>query len=414
MTPYLTTELLDSLPHGLDLTNQGHLDQVQSLADGLLSSTLSEHGLSDLEETLIQAGDTVPLMAHVAVKLARSRKIVLSLDQEFHVSVVFAVYKEQDRIRPLSEHAHGEDFLRRKLSQMDWLFEGVDRGGFDLTIVDDGCPHGSGGAAQAVLRELGGRPEIQVLYLEQAIAEKHPATAPLLSAGESQKGGAIEYGLWTAANVERKNHVLVFTDADLSTHLGQTGLLLDGILRQGKPVAIGSRREPRSVVVKQGKRNSRGKLFIYLWKRMLGILSTVVDTQCGFKAFRADLIREIVLDTIEKKFAFDIELLLKAELRQPDSICKVPIAWIDSEAASTTTDLEPYLPMLQKVAAFYRKYLPADAEAGQFADFIESLDDDAWQRLVAKIPDDLAADDPARFDGWHPYGVAEFSKLCRG
>jgi hypothetical protein len=50
-------------------------------------------------------------------------------------------------------------------------------------------------------------------------------------------------------------------------------------------VAIGSRREPDSVVVKQGTRNDRGKLFIYLWKRMVPVLGDIIDTQCGFKAF---------------------------------------------------------------------------------------------------------------------------------
>ena len=52
-----------------------------------------------------------------------------------------------------------------------------------------------------------------------------------------------------------------------------------------REAVIGSRREEASIVVKKGVRNLRGKLFIYLWKRLIPNLNYVVDTQCGFKAF---------------------------------------------------------------------------------------------------------------------------------
>ena len=109
----------------------------------------------------------------------------------------------------------------------------------------------------------------------------------------------------------------------LSTHLGQVGLLLGPIVNEGKNVAVASRREANSVVIKKGSRNSRGKLFIYLWKQMVSNLSYVIDTQCGFKAFKKETILHIVEDMIEKKFAFDIELLLKSELQQANSIEKI-------------------------------------------------------------------------------------------
>ena len=66
------------------------------------------------------------------------------------------------------------------------------------------------------------------------------------STADSQKGGSIEYGMWVAAREAHRRHIVMFTDADLSVHLGQTGLLIDGIVRQKKDVAIGSRREATS------------------------------------------------------------------------------------------------------------------------------------------------------------------------
>jgi hypothetical protein len=85
--------------------------------------------------------------------------------------------------------------------------------------------------------------------------------------------------------------------------------------------------------VKTGTRNTRGKLFIYLWKRLLPVLGDVVDTLCGFKAYRAAAARYVVQDTIEKRFAFDIEQLVKLEHARNRSIAIVPIAWIDRQGA---------------------------------------------------------------------------------
>ena len=219
----------------------------------------------------------------------------------------------------------------------------------------------------------------------------------MTSTRDSQKGGSVAYGMWAAAQSSRDNHIVVFTDADLSTHLGQVGLLIDGIAHRGRVATIGSRREITSVVVKTGMRNTRGKLFIYLWKRLLPLLGEIVDTQCGFKAFRGDLMPDLVDDLMEKRFAFDIELLIRLEHSCPGQIEKVAIAWIDSEAASTTTQARPYLPMLQSIVKMYRRYLPQDPAAEPFALFIEDLDDLSWSQLLDKIPPEIADAEPATF-----------------
>jgi len=281
-----------------------------------------------------------------------------------------------------------------------------------MIVVDDGCPEGSGRIARDIVKAKHWSDRVKVLFLVDAIAAGAPVTAPLMTPDDSRKGGSVALGMWTAAETVRDNHVIVFTDADLSTHLGQTGLLMEQVLVGGFDAAIGSRREPLSVVIKKGVRNTRGKLFIYLWKRLIGVLPDVVDTQCGFKGFSAPVVREIAGDLLEKKFAFDIELLIKTRLLRSESIARVPIAWIDSEALSTTTDIQPYLPMLQAIVGMYRTYLPAEERAEAFAVFIENLDEAAWNRLVENIPAGITQREPADFGGFSGVSVDDLRKAA--
>lgn len=400
--------MINSAPAMLDLTERPHLDQVRADATVLFKAYPNRADLEKLEAQLAVNKKNVPLAVHLAVKLAKSKRIMAAVDGDVYISVVFAVYKEHERIHRRSEtHPHGENFLLRKIEQLQWLFADYPNFSWDMTIVDDGCPDGSGVIAQQILADKYDGDNVQVLFLAEAIAQGLPVTHPMNSPNDSRKGGSIAYGMWSAAQGERPNHIILFTDADLSTHLGQIGLLVDGIVNKSKLSAIGSRREPTSIVVKKGTRNLRGKLFIYLWKRIITNIGYIVDTQCGFKAFTAPTVRVIVNDLIEKGFAFDIELLLKTELLQAQAIEKTAIGWIDSEALSTTTDIQPYLNMLKGMVAMYRKYLAPNLESDEFAAFIESLDEPTWQRLVGNIPEEIATREPAEFSAYHGVSVAD-------
>ncbi len=279
-----------------------------------------------------------------------------------------------------------------------------------MIVVDDGCPENSGKIANDILKERYDKDNVKVLFLKDAIEKRIPVVNQLRNTDESRKGGSIEYGLWFASKEEKENHIIIYTDADLSIHLGQAGLLIEKIINENKNAAIGSRREKTSVFIKQGIRNTRGKLFIYLWKRLLSPINFIVDTQCGFKAFTADNVRKILPGTIEKQFAFDIELLLKTEILKHNSISKVAIAGIDSVEASTTTDLQPYLDMLKMIANMYYKYLPQNAEADEFAEFIENLNRQQWDRLVENIPEEIAEGEPANFDTFNNITVQDMKK----
>lgn len=391
------------LPEIVDLTDVALSDLVTRIADELINLEISDEQTFTIEDELIQKDKDANILLLLALKMARSKRKVGEIKISLKVSVVFSMYKEHNRIKPGAEHPHGEDFLRRKVAQLKWLFGEYENFDWELIVVDDGCPESCGKIAQQIVDEEQLESQVKVLYMQEAIDQQLPTVVGMTSTNESQKGGGIAYGMWYASQQKsHEDHVIVFTDADLSTHLGQVGLLVEPLINQEKLVAIGSRREAKSVVIKQGARNNRGKLFIYLWKRLLPELNEIIDTQCGFKAFRGELVSLIVQGLIEKKFAFDIELLLKSELLAPGKISKVAIAWIDSEAASTTTDIQPYLPMLKAIVKMYRKYLPGNDQSDAFAAFIEGLDLDAFNHLLDHIPTGILDREPleyAAYDG---------------
>ena len=398
------------LPAQFDITNKIHLAQVIELTNRMFDEITDVDQVNALIDRSVRKKEQFSLFTHLALKLLKSKLLVQKIDRELTVSVTFAMYKEHTRILPQRDHEHGENFLLQKIEQLAWLFEGNSKVDWRLIAVDDGCPENSGEIAKNLLKDHPLGHKVEVLFIEHAINNGLAIVDPMKSSSESRKGGSIQYGLWYAANKKKDNHIVIFTDADLSTHLGQCGLLLDPILN-GFNAGIGSRRESESIVIKTGTRNVRGKMFIYLWKRLLPQLNHIVDTQCGFKAFRADILLDILGHTIEKQFAFDIELLLKTELIRDESVENCGIAWIDSEAASTTTEFQPYLSMLKAIVKMYRHYLSTNPVSDKFADLIQGLTEEKWQLLLENVPADIADREPLEFDEFDSVSAEDLQQL---
>ncbi|MBS9768161.1 MAG: hypothetical protein KGV44_11585 [Flavobacteriaceae bacterium] len=401
-------QLIDTYPKELDLTNDKHAELVEKAVEQLLDITKNIKELEEIEDKLITENkEDLPIFILLAIKIAKSKLLANNVKEPLFISVVFAVYKEHNRIKKSSEHPHGEDFLLKKVAQLEWLFADNPLINWELIVVDDGCPEKSGEIAQNIIDKNHLQDKVRVLHLSDAIEQNYLPTKGLKSTNDSQKGGAILYGMWDAVqHCKSENHIVAYTDADLSTHLGQLMLLANPIVNEQKLAAIGSRREKQSVVIKKGTRNDRGKLFIYLWKRMIPNLGNIIDTQCGFKAFDAQIIPTLIEDMIEKKFAFDVELLLKTALQKQDSIQKVAIAWIDSEEASTTTDLQPYLPMLKSIASMQKKYF-SEGGTNEFTAFVASLDEDSFNKLLENIPTAITSKEPDSFTSFEGVRVAD-------
>ena len=390
-------EFINNCPLQTNLRDKELFRKIENYAN-----RLHEDKLDQLDQLLAESLLST-YSAVLAIKLAKSKFSLDQLNKDVHVTFLFAIYKETDRLSFSYESPLGEDCLNEKIRQIEWLVSNTSKVTWDLVIVDDGCPNGSGIKAQEIANKSAYRDQIKVLFLQEAIDSNSPLAGQLNSTADSQKGGAILYGLRYASSLKRKNNIILYTDADLSSHLGMSGLLIEALVHQNKLLAIGSRREKTSFTLRSDFRDNRGKLFIYLRRRLLHPINYISDEQCGFKAFDAMFLDNFLEDVIETKFSFDVELLLRTELKKPNSIAQIPIAWMDSDEASTTKNLEPYVPMLNRMVDFYEHYLPSNPEAEDFKSFIRDLTEEAWDHLIHNIPMAIKT--------WDPIKDVQFNKV---
>lgn len=134
------------------------------------------------------------------------------------------------------------------------------------------------------------------------------------------KGYAVRRGF-----TESRGRILLFTDADLSTPIEEFDRLYAAV-ESGADVAIGSRalRESRVEVHQPWYRERMGKTFNLLVQAL--VMPGVRDTQCGFKAFRGDVIRPMLPHLMVDRFAFDVEILYLAK-RRGYRIVEIPVVW---------------------------------------------------------------------------------------
>ena len=148
------------------------------------------------------------------------------------------------------------------------------------------------------------------------------------------KGYAVREGV-RAAN----GHIIAFMDADGSTPPSELLRLAEPIASGEVDIVIGSRRASGRRVQKQPPlRHFLGKILSLTTQTFLDL--PYLDTQCGFKALRTPVARELfpLLGPIRKArrvsgwkvTAFDVELLFLAE-RRGYRIAEVTVQWADRD-----------------------------------------------------------------------------------
>lgn len=127
------------------------------------------------------------------------------------------------------------------------------------------------------------------------------------------KGYSVKRGMLLAKGTYR-----IFTDADLPYGIEGLKNVLEK-LQEGYDVVIGERKNPYP---DKFLRRIGHKLFSFFIRNYLK--TPFRDTQCGLKGFKASVAEEIFKNLSTKGFAFDLELLCLA-LMKNYSICTVDV-----------------------------------------------------------------------------------------
>jgi len=338
--------LSNNLPDEIDLTDSSQDNLLFEAATDLFNKYPEISALQKFDRWLTSSPEKYKNAMLLVSKQALSKMYVKHIDYPLHVSLVLAMYNEHNRIHPKSnDNPNGEDFVRRKMKQMEWLLEGSSLN-FNMILVDDGCPKRSGEKAQVIIEKEGYR-NIKVLYLSDGIKRQSVVIKGLKSTSDSRKGGSIQYGMWHAlGNYSEgdKPHIVVFTDADMAAPVNEIGLLL-GKQDNKSMLTIASRYDVGGIYREKWGKNREVQGLTEFDRRMIGLRGLVfsglfpqtgkiIDTQCGLKAFNAKLLGQILLKTKVRTFSFDIELLVLAASTDT-AITIAPIYWHHSSGESS-------------------------------------------------------------------------------
>ena len=199
----------------------------------------------------------------------------------------------------------------------------------------------------------------------KSVARQDPRVYLLAQPYNQGKGNAIQRGM-----LEARGHQLLFADADGATPFREVRHLL-AAADAGHEIAIGSRRTSSDAATRErtGLRALMGQMF-YSFVNFLAVPG-INDTQCGFKLFRRDCARELFADLNESGWAFDVEVLYRAQLTGY-GIAEVAVDWheVDGSKVNPVQDAIRMFIAVFRIrrnnAGFLRRPASADASQGSY------------------------------------------------
>jgi hypothetical protein len=420
-----------------DLTDS---DQNQAVLD--MASALVAEDRAAAEHIAARQG---PAVAAEATAAARSRRRLSELSElselsglsePVHLTVVWAMYGETGRMVPRAAHPHGEDFVRTKVRQLDWLTGGLPGVTWSIIACDDGCPDRppSGdlmteiAAAEGYPKE--GHRSVTVLRLAEVIDSDisiSPAFDRLTSTDQSRKGGSILAGLAAAIRTDPTRpdragrHLVCYTDADLSANLAQLGSLAAPVIAGDQVAgALGQRygidgavlvRADGPVTEPHSTGDKPDKIIIlfrhFVRALLIPSLARVLDTQAGFKVFDAAALGPVIGQMASFNETFDVELLIHlAQHYGSQALAVEPIVFTEDFAATNFPSVEPgprHLIMVHQVVELYdwlvAPIAPVTGEAADLLTLIRTLDLDDYVTLIEHLrAEDRDGNDATLFD----------------
>ncbi|ORW03256.1 dolichyl-phosphate beta-glucosyltransferase [Mycobacterium kyorinense] len=244
------------------------------------------------------------------------------------LDIAVPVYNEQAALADSIHRLH--EYLTR-----DFPFT------FRITIADNASVDATPLIAAALANELA---EVRTIRLEQ-------------------KGrGCALHAVWEHSDAP----VLAYMDVDLSTDLAALAPLVAPLISGHSDLAIGTRLDHGSRVVRGAKREVISRCYNLILRSTLA--ARFSDAQCGFKAIRADVARQLLPYVHDTGWFFDTELLVLAE-RSGLRIHEVPVDWVDDPdsrvdiVATAMADLKGIARLLK---GFARGEIPVQAIGAQF------------------------------------------------
>jgi putative flippase GtrA len=204
------------------------------------------------------------------------------------VEIVVPVYNEEEGLARS---------VRRLRSYLDESFPFTSV----VTVVDNGSTDGTSLVAADLAGDLPGVRAVRLL-------------------GKG-RGRALR-AVWSTSTAP----VVAYMDVDLSTSLDALLPLVAPLLSGHSDVAIGTRLARGARVVRGPKRELISRLYNLLLKTCLR--NGFSDAQCGFKAARTDVAKELLPHVEDNEWFFDTEFLVLAE-RGGFRIHEVPVDWVD-------------------------------------------------------------------------------------
>ncbi|MFE7262754.1 glycosyltransferase [Streptomyces sp. NPDC057592] len=195
---------------------------------------------------------------------------------------------------------------------------------------------------------------------------------------EKGRGRALRT-VWSGSDAP----VLAYMDVDLSTDLNALLPLVAPLISGHSDLAIGSRLDRSSRVVRGSKREFISRAYNLILRSSLA--ARFSDAQCGFKAIRRDVAERLLPMVEDSGWFFDTELLVLAE-RAGLRIHEVPVDWVDDPDSTVhivrtaTDDLKGVWRVGRALAV---GALPLDRLARPFGD-------DPRDRALSGVPGGLA------------------------
>lgn len=220
---------------------------------------------------------------------------------------------------------------------------------FEILAVSDGSTDGSEAQLAGLLPDL-----VRTVVLPRNVG----------------KGAALRVGL-----SQGRGRYLGFIDADGDIPARLLGQFVDVIVRDRPELVVGSKRHPHSQVVYPTAR--RVYSIGYQWLNWILFRLPVRDTQTGVKIIRRDVLTAVIPRMVEKRFAFDLELLVVARRLGYRQVVELPVV-IRDRFRSTISGRAVFSMLVDTAAIFYRlrvlkHYGPKLAEPAQSSKTEECL-----------------------------------------